>query len=51
MHEELIRLVREIQTQQKSGLLMAIVIISAQAEADKGIAALSNHSDFSFFFK
>jgi hypothetical protein len=51
MHEELIRLVREIQTQQKSGLLMAIVKISAQAEADKGIVALSNQSDFSFFFK
>jgi hypothetical protein len=51
MHEELIRLVREIQIQQKSGLLMAIVKISAQAEAEKGVTALSDHSDLSFFFK
>jgi hypothetical protein len=51
MHEELIRIVQEIQAQKMSGLLMAIVKISAQAETDKGVTAVSNHSDFSFFFK
>jgi hypothetical protein len=51
MHEDLIRAVQEIQTQKKSGLLMTVVKISAQAQADRGISALSEHPDFSFFFK
>jgi hypothetical protein len=51
MHEELIRLVQEIQAHKKSGLLMAVVQISAQAQADNDISALSAHPDFSFFFK
>jgi hypothetical protein len=51
MHEDLIRVVQEIQTQEKSGLLMAVVKISAQAQADNGTTTLSDHADFSFFFK
>jgi hypothetical protein len=51
MHEELIQLIQELQINKKSGLLMAVVKISAQAEAEKGVTALSDHPDFSFFFK
>jgi hypothetical protein len=51
MHQELIRIVQEIQTQKKSGLLMAVVNISAQAQADNDVTAISNHADFSLFFK
>jgi hypothetical protein len=51
MHEELIRVVQEIQTQKQSGLLMAVVKISAQAQAGNDVTAVSNHADFSFFFK
>jgi hypothetical protein len=51
MHEEIIRIVQEIQAQKKSGLLMAVVKISAQAQADNDITVLSDHADFSFFFK
>jgi hypothetical protein len=48
MHEELVRIVQEIQTKSRSGLLMAVVKISAQSQADIDVSA---HSDFSFFFK
>jgi hypothetical protein len=48
MHEDLVRIVQEIQTKSRSGLLMAVVKISAQSQADIDASA---HSDFSFFFK
>jgi hypothetical protein len=51
MHEELIQLIQEIQTNKKSGLLMAVVKISTQAEVEKGITALTDQPDISFFFK
>lgn len=51
MKNKLIQEIQEVQNQRKSGLLLTVVTISAQADANPAISVLVKQPEFSFFFK
>lgn len=51
MKNKLIQEVLDVRDQRKSGLLLAVTTISADADADSAIRVLIQQPEFSFFFK
>lgn len=51
MKSKLIQEVLDVRDQRKSGLLLAVTTISADADADPAIRVVIQQPEFSFFFK